>query len=1489
MVLVNDGTVKIGVGFDVDTKQLQSIGKIAEKSLSTVKTSFKGIENIAKTSVSTYGKAFSGMQTVAESAFSAISSSAQTAMSISIGSISGAVTALSGLAGYAVSVGSDFEFAMDNVAATMGIVENQIVDGVNAYAMLEEAAQKAGESTVFTATESANALNYLALAGYDAEKAVGALPTVLNLAQAGNMDLAYASDMVTDAMAALQIAPTQENLTEFGDKLARTATRSNTSVSQLGQAILAVGGTAKDLAGGTTELNTVLGVMANRGIKGAEAGHKLRNMIISLSDPTKDAAAMMESLGLQVFDEYDNMRNLGDIFLDLKNITENMSDRDRTSVIGTLFNRYDQAAAESLISGAGDEFNELFTEVEENSDEAMAQMAKTMTDNLQGDIKLLKSQAESFGNTVYKSLNKSLRNTVQTTKGYIEQMQNAFKRGGFDSLAESFGDTLGHVIAVGADKIPHVTEMATDILEAIAEGIQNNSESLGKSFSVAVNDIPKFISSYLHILFNTGSDIINNTVKGIKGSEKKIGKTISDIILALPEFLLDTVTTLLPVGENIITYIIDGIAEKSPELDRKLIDIIMALPDFIMQNLDTVMTIGYMFVDSIAEGVKGNENKIGNDIADFILALPEFLVNSIETLLPVGEKIITSIIDGIASNDRGIMDKLVEIILALPEFVADNIGDILSIGSDIITKITDGISRNSDKLGKSSAKIISEIVKFIKQNFPKIVKSGKDLVKSFSDAISKEFPQLKPFGDIIEFISENIEVLADKFLTLFTVFAGYKVIGLVSSAIDGLKLILMGLDAALLSNPLLVIAGAIGAIITVASTLYDINNKMPDSLNKTAEKYADYSEELEESSQKLGELGETAKETADKEQAHLDKVEDLWKELDKLADSSGRVKAKDQDRAKYILGELNEAMGTEYEMVDGQIQKYDELAGSIEEVMKKKRAESLLSAYSEQYEEAKLQQDKTKQQELEAYIARQDVSNAKEKLKQQIESYLRERGSFYTAEELLENSEKWKDLSSQNKNKEVTEEIRNIKVEYDGIEYNIDNWKSLETVYADASTAYQEARWNLENINQIISNYEQAEAEALAGNYDKVAEYLNYKKDADTDWAELSKQNEEEITRHLNEQLRERQTAVDLANEHYADNANAENKRMTENATANLKEYLLEIENMGFGDLLNEQQKQILQTYHLELEVENADGAIEKLYKAGGTLEGQINSAWDAKLAPAIADHQVTSMSEALKKKIPELEEKLAESIKSGNQLAIDDCQAELWDMYNQASALGITGLTDGMIQHEKDIDDSAKIISMQTGKAIGDVKEYLWWSGYEVGSQVINGITSALRNPDSGIAGAIQFVSGQLPLRFKDDLDISSPSKVMRDEVGKWILPGIAVGVEDTVGDTADSINRSIDEITDNINPLEIGFTQDELSGIADRYYDAENYLQREIGNAHSITNNYYSSESRGSNISIVNYNTINVQGNAGDIDIDDIAERISSKQRENMKGIGY
>lgn len=332
-----------------------------------------------------------------------------------------ATTAIAGIGVASIKTAADFESSMSQVAATMGMTSQEIENGSEDYAKLEKAARDMGSATQYSASEAAEALNYLALAGYDVDKSVETLPTVLNLAAAGGIDLASASDMVTDAMSALgDTAGTAEN---FVDKMAKTSQKSNTSVAQLGEAILTVGGTAKTLAGGTTELNTVLGILADNGIKGAEGGTALRNMILSLSAPTDTAAEKMEELGLKVFDANGNMRPMNDIFNDLNATLSTMSQGEQTQVLNEIFNKTDLKSVNALLANSGDRFNELSGYLGD-CDGAAATMADTMNNNLNGQITRLKSAISEVAISIGQSLMPVIKDIVAKIQEWTDKFNN---------------------------------------------------------------------------------------------------------------------------------------------------------------------------------------------------------------------------------------------------------------------------------------------------------------------------------------------------------------------------------------------------------------------------------------------------------------------------------------------------------------------------------------------------------------------------------------------------------------------------------------------------------------------------------------------------------------------------------------------------------------------------------------------------------------------------------------------------------------------------------------------------------------------------------------------------------------------------------------------------------------------------------------------------------------------------------------------------------
>ena len=278
---------------------------------------------------------------------------------------------------------------MSQVAATMDITRMS-----DDYQILTASAEEMGAATKFSATQAGNALNYLALAGYDAQQSVEALPTVLNTAAAGGIDLAYASDLITDSMSALGLSMSE--LEGFSDKLAKTSQKSNTNVAQLGVAILTVGGTAKSLSGGVEELDTMLGLIADNGIKGAEGGTALRNIILSLSAPTDTAAAAMERLNVSAFDSQGKMRDLSAVFSDFNAALAPLTDQEKTQALSEIFNKVDLKAVNALLGTSAERFEELRGYIE-NCSGAAEQMAKTMDDNLTGDLTIMSAALEGLG------------------------------------------------------------------------------------------------------------------------------------------------------------------------------------------------------------------------------------------------------------------------------------------------------------------------------------------------------------------------------------------------------------------------------------------------------------------------------------------------------------------------------------------------------------------------------------------------------------------------------------------------------------------------------------------------------------------------------------------------------------------------------------------------------------------------------------------------------------------------------------------------------------------------------------------------------------------------------------------------------------------------------------------------------------------------------------------------------------------------------------
>ena len=318
-----------------------------------------------------------------------------------------------------IAAGSGLESAMKQVQATMRVTESTIgsLDGKPVVIMdaLREKAEELGRTTQFSAVQVGQAMNNMAMAGYDVQKIYDNIPTVLNLAAAGGLSLDYATQLVANGMAVM--GERCDGAAQMADMLAVTASSAYGSVSEFGEGLLTAGGQAKICGLDLAETYTALGILGDAGMQGSEGGTQLRNALKNLYQPTDKAAAVLEDLGVQTVDADGNMVHLQDVLQQLSGAMEGMTAGEKNAILSEIFDTRTLRAGVALIEQSGDRFSELHAKIAA-CDGAAMEMANTVNDNLQGDMIKFSSAVEGLQDAIYKSLDGPMRMAVQAgTKG----------------------------------------------------------------------------------------------------------------------------------------------------------------------------------------------------------------------------------------------------------------------------------------------------------------------------------------------------------------------------------------------------------------------------------------------------------------------------------------------------------------------------------------------------------------------------------------------------------------------------------------------------------------------------------------------------------------------------------------------------------------------------------------------------------------------------------------------------------------------------------------------------------------------------------------------------------------------------------------------------------------------------------------------------------------------------------------------------------------
>lgn len=578
---------------------------------------------------------------------------------------------IAAIAGASVKVAADFESSMSQVAATMGFTVDQLNDksseASKTMEQLSEFAQEMGKTTAFSASEAADAFNYMALAGYDAETSMEMLPTVLNLAAAGGIELASASDMVTDAQSALGL--TLDETATMVDQMAAAASNGNTSVAQLGEAMLQIGATAANMTGGTQELSTALTVLADNGIKGAEGGTKLRNIILSLQDAAKDGAVDFGNFSVSVYDSEGNLRGVTDIMQDLQSNLEGMNQESKDAIISGVFNKQDLAAANAMLQTSSERYDELAKSIGDSAGAAQ-QMADVQLDNFQGQLTLLKSALEGVGIDIGTIIMPYLQKFVEKIQSVVDWFSN------LDAKSQDLIVKAGLIVA------------AIGPILSIAGSIVGTIGKISSSIGTIVKIIPTVISAVSTI----GTVITGTLIPAIAG-------VVTAILPFLP--LIAAVAAAIAAVILVITHwaeITDFIREKWALLTEFLATATEQIQTFFVEHFGI---IGQLFATKI----------------EIIKTVITTAVNVIKILLQTTGQIIKALIDGDWSKigqiiktaweniKKAINDGIINVIKALTnmgtkarETFNELINNAKEWGSHFVQNFCDGITAKMQAL-----------------------------------------------------------------------------------------------------------------------------------------------------------------------------------------------------------------------------------------------------------------------------------------------------------------------------------------------------------------------------------------------------------------------------------------------------------------------------------------------------------------------------------------------------------------------------------------------------------------------------------------------------------------------------------------------------------------------------------------------------------------------------------------------------------------------
>lgn len=693
--------------------------------------------------------------------------------------LGGVATGVTALGGAAIKVGSDFETGMSQVQAVSGASGEELE-------RLKEKAKEMGASTKFSATESAEALNYMAMAGWKTEDMLGGIEGIMNLAAASGEDLASTSDIVTDAMTAFGLAAdgtTQimengilkkiPNASHFADILAAASSNANTNVGMMGETFKYVAPLAGSLGYSAEDTATAIGLMANAGIKGSQAGTSLRSIMTRLAKPTKDSQMAMDALGLSITDSTGKMKPLSEIVADMRKGFSGLTEDEKASYAAMLGGQEAMSGLLAIVNASDADFKKLSGAINDCNGSA-AEMAEIMQDNLQGQITILQSGLEGLGVSLYETMQDTAKDVVKEAQGMVQQLQDAFNEGGFEGLVGTVGNILAQIVQRIAEAAPTLIDAAVNLVDSFCHGLIF-ADGLGETGAALITSLISGLMSCSSDIWITSIVLISRLAEGIAAGAPQMIQAATDALADVLETLVDYMPDILQTGADIIVALAEGIAGALPMLISQaaviVSDIALALvdnlPAFVDAALQLVMGLVQGFVEgapillegaiqlfmSILEALPVVIEQLLQALPELIITLTDYFTSTENTRLIVegAVRMLTGIIEAIPAIAAAIIKNMPAIIEAITYGMLSAVPHIIEAAKILLESIVTEFGALPERLQGTFDEVIAQYMQWASD----IILKGWETTEGFVNGVDTFLSELP--GKVWMWLEETVE------------------------------------------------------------------------------------------------------------------------------------------------------------------------------------------------------------------------------------------------------------------------------------------------------------------------------------------------------------------------------------------------------------------------------------------------------------------------------------------------------------------------------------------------------------------------------------------------------------------------------------------------------------------------------------------------------------------------------------------------------------